>query len=339
DTFQLNRFYSAEFFKLTREKLKQKGVLSFSVNAYENYISEIIKKKLSSIYNTLNQYYKNIIIIPGEAAFFICSERALNYDIPALLEKRSIDTQYIQYYYYGNVTDDRINQITHSIDSKEYVNTDFEPRLLNIAYKEWFSKHDSSPGIFLLAAGLISLVYLIFMKKEEFILFSSGVAAMSAEMLVIYSFQIIYGYVYLKVGVIVTAFLFGLLPGSIAGNIFAQKKRSELILSEFFILSLLVCLFVWVNFFRTELHQGWFLLYSVLFSFFCGFQFPVATGIIGEKMSPVAGCIAADIAGAALGTLLAGAFLVPLAGIHATIIIVICLKIVSSMTLLFSKKT
>lgn len=338
DTFQLNRFYTAEFFNLTKARLKANGILSFSVNSYENYISDIIKKKLSSIYNSLNQYYKNVIIIPGGAVFFICSERVMSYDIPSLLRKRSIDTGYIQYYYYGNVTNDRINQIRRSIDPKEYMNTDFEPRLLNIAYKEWFSKHGSSPGIFLFAAGLIGLVYMIFMKKEEFILFTSGIAVMSAEMLVIYCFQIIYGYVYLKVGIIVTAFLFGLLPGAIAGTIFTQKKRSELIFAEFFIICLLICLFVWVNFIKTDLHQTWFILYSILFSFFCGFQFPVAAGIIGEKSSPVAGCIAADLAGAALGTLFAGAFLVPLAGIHATIIAVISLKIISSMTLLFSKR-
>jgi spermidine synthase len=118
DTFQLNRFYTAEFFSLTREKLSEKGVLSFSVNSYENYISDITKKKLSSIYNTLTQYYKNVIIIPGGAVFFICSEGLLKYDIPSLLKKRSIDTQYIQYYYYGNVTNDRINQVRGSIDSK-----------------------------------------------------------------------------------------------------------------------------------------------------------------------------------------------------------------------------
>jgi spermidine synthase len=338
DTFQLNRFYTAEFFKLTRAKLKPNGVLSFSVNSYENYISEIIKKKLSSIYNTLTQYYINVIIIPGGAAFFLCSERVLKYDIPANLMKKNIRTEYIRYYYNGNVTTDRIEQLRSSIDPKEYVNTDFEPRLLNIAFKEWFSKHGSSPGIFLFAVGFICLAYMIFMRKEEFILFTSGVAIMSAEMLVIYCFQIIYGYVYLKMGVIVTAFLFGLLPGAIAGSIFTQKKRSELIFSEFFIICLMICLFVWVNFIKTDLHQAWFIFYSILFSFFCGFQFPVATGIIGEKMSPVAGCIAADLAGAALGTLFAGAFLVPLAGIHATIIIIISLKILSSTVLLFSKK-
>ena len=138
---------------------------------------------------------------------------------------------------------------------------------------------------------------------------------------------------------LISAFLFGLLPGAVAGSAFRQKRYSELILSEIFIIGLLICFFAWVSFIRSDLHQAWFVVYSVLFSFFCGFQFPIVTGIIGEKSSPAAGCLAADLAGAAAGTLLAGTLLVPLAGIQATVIIIIFIKITSSMLILFSSKT
>ena len=338
DTFQLNRFFTSEFFKTTRERLNKDGVLSFSVKAYENYISDIEKEKLSSIYNTLIQYYDNIVILPGNETYFICSNRALSLDIPARLEEKSIETKYIQYYYNGNVTGERISQLRNSIDVNEYVNTDFEPRLLNIAFKAWFAKYGFSPRAFLIPAVFIVIIYIIIMRKEEYILFSSGMASMAVEMLVIYCFQIIYGYVYLKVGMLITAFLFGLLPGAVLGSAFRQKRYSELIISEFFILGLLICFYIWISFIRTDLHQIWFILYCVLFSFFCGFQFPIVTGIIGEKSSPAAGCIAADLAGAASGTLLAGTLLVPLAGIQATVIIIIFIKITSSIVILFSWK-
>ena len=338
DTFQLNRFFTSEFFAVTREKLNKNGVLSFSVKAYENYISDVEKAKLSSIYNTLSQFYSDIIILPGNETYFICSDRTLNYDIPARLNEKSIETKYIQYYYQGNVTEERISQLRDSLDSKEYINTDFEPRLLNIAFKAWFSKYGSTPRGFLIAVVCIVFIYIIIMKKEEYILFSSGMASMAVEMLVIYCFQIMYGYVYLKVGMLITAFLFGLLPGAAVGSAFRQKRYSELIISEFFILGLLVCFYIWISFIRTDLHQIWFILYCVLFSFFCGFQFPIVTGIIGEKTSPAAGCIAADLAGAAAGTLLAGTLLVPLTGIQATVIIIIFIKITSSVLILFGRK-
>ena len=235
------------------------------------------------------------------------------------------------------MTEERISQLRDSLDSKEYINTDFEPRLLNIAFKAWFAKYGSTPRAFLITVVCIVFIYIIIMKKEEYILFSSGMASMAMEMLVIYCFQIMYGYVYLKVGMLITAFLFGLLPGAAVGSAFRQKRYSELIISEFFILGLLVCFYIWISFIRTDLHQIWFVLYCVLFSFFCGFQFPIVTGIIGEKTSPAAGCIAADLAGAAAGTLLAGTLLVPLTGIQATVIIIILIKITSSVLILFGR--
>ena len=338
DTFQINRFFTSEFFAITKKKLNANGVLSFGVKSYENYISDVVKRKLSSIYNTLKQYYSNIIIIPGNEAYFLCSDHELSYDIPARLERKSIKTEYIQYYYQGNVTQDRISQIQNCLDKNEYVNTDFEPRLLNIAFKEWFSKQGSTPNTFLVVVLCIAIFYIFLMKKEEYILFSSGLASMAAEMLVIYCFQIVYGYVYLKIGVLITAFLLGLLPGAILGSASRQRKHSELILSEIFIIALLVCFFVWVSFIRSDLNQAWFICYSVVFSFFCGFQFPVVTGIIGEKMSPAAGCFAADLAGAAAGTLLVGTLLVPLAGIQAAIIAVIFIKLTSSVIVIFGRR-
>jgi spermidine synthase len=339
DTFQLNRFFTAEFFKLTKKRLNKNGILSFNVKSYENYISDIVRMKLSSIYNTVNQYYTDIIVIPGNDAYFICSDHKLYQDIPARLEKKSIKTEYIQYYFNGNVTSERISQLRNSIDPDEYVNTDFEPRLLNISFREWFSKHGSTPGTFFLAVVCFVIIYVILMRKEEYILFSSGMASMAVEMLVIYCFQIVYGYVYLKIGMLITAFLFGLLPGAAVGSAFRRKKYSDLLLSEIFIIGLLICFFVWVSFIRSDLHQIWFVVYCILFSFFCGFQFPVVTGIIGEKSSPAAGCLAADLAGAAAGTLIAGTLMVPLAGIQATVLIIIFIKITSCMIILFGSKT
>ena len=47
------------------------------------------------------------------------------------------------------------------------------------------------------------------MKKEEYVLFTTGFAAMGSEMLVIFVFQVLYGYIYLQIGAIITA---GLVP-------------------------------------------------------------------------------------------------------------------------------
>jgi len=153
-------------------------------------------------------------------------------------------------------------------------------------------------------------------------------------MLIIFTFQVIYGYIYLRIGAVVTAFLLGLLPGAILGR--SYKVQSGLMASEIIILGLLFIFLAWSVFFKTEIPQAWFFIYCFLFSFCCGFQFPVITGIIGESSRPITGCLAADFAGAAVGTILVGAFLIPSIGIWASITFLILIKISSFLTLLFS---
>ncbi len=337
DTFQINRFFTSEFFALTKKILSEGGVLSFGLKYSPNYISEVRKKKLSIIYNTARSHFENVLVLPGGEAYFLCRDGTLLTDIPARLESKSIQTAYVQGFYYGNVTKERIDKLQGILDEKEYINSDFEPRVMNVIFQEWFMKHGTSPKVFFLILLGLTLLYFIFMKKEEYILFSTGLATMGVEMLVIFTFQVMYGYIYLKIGAIVTVFLLGLLPGAMVGNLYKEGNMGRLIMSEIIFLGLLLTFFVWVKFFRGELSQFYFLAYCFVFSFFCGFQFPVAANIIGERQSPAAGCLAADLTGAAVGTVATGTLLIPLWGIQSAIIFLILIKISSTMVILFSK--
>lgn len=196
--------------------------------------------------------------------------------------------------------------------------------------------HGTSPHLLLVILLGATLLYLLFLRKEEYLLFTTGVVTMGAEMLIIFTFQVLYGYIYLEMSAIITAFLLGLLPGALLGNL-TSDRRGGLILSEFFLLCLLVVFFLWISFLRLELSPFVFLAYCFVFSFFCGFQFPVATALIGEERSPAAGCLAADLTGAGVGTLLTGTLLIPLWGIRWAIIFLILVKISSNMVILFTK--
>ena len=340
DTFQINRFFTSEFFSLAKKIMKKEGILSMSVEYAPNYISDIRKKKLSTLYNTARLHFQNVIVLPGEEAYFLCRDGELWKDIPSRLRLKSIKTSYVEGFYYGNVTDERIRQLEKSIDRDEYINTDLRPRLMNIVFHEWFMKHGTSPSYFLLVLFVFTAIYLIFMKKEEYILFSTGLATMGVEMLIVFAFQVIYGYIYLKIGAIITASLLGLLPGAIIGNSLREKgkARNKLLLSEMLILSLLFLFLIWVAFFKSEPHPIYFLAYCFFFSLLCGFQFPVATAMIGEKSSPAAGCFAADLCGASVGTLATGTILIPLWGIRAAVIFLILVKVSSSMIIFFTGK-
>jgi len=329
DTFQLNRFFTKEFFKLAKRVLRKGGILSLHLDYSPNYISEVRKKKLSTLYNTALTQFTNVLVLPGEQAYFLVSEGPLNADIPALLKEKKIQTAYIEGFFYGNVTGERIKQLQKRLDPKEPLNADFDPRLMNIVFQEWFIRHGAHPGYFAAVLFGLTLLYLVFMKKAEYILFSTGFATMGVEMLVIFAFQVIYGYIYLEIGAIITAFLLGLLPGAMVGRRWRSRLRLQITVSELTILSLLFVLFLWLSCVRTDPHPLHFLLFCFVFSFFSGFQFPVAAEVIGEEKGPAAGCLAADLCGAAAGTLVTGTVLIPLLGIRAAAIFLILVKISS----------
>lgn len=337
-TFQINRFFTREFIFSCKKVLTEDGVLSFNLDYSQNYISDIRKSKLSITHNTLKGFFRNVLLLPGENAYFICGDSNLKTDIPELLRAKSVETSYIDGYFYGNVTEARIRKLKNSLDPDEHINTDFRPRVMNVVFKEWFSKQGRSPKYFIIALALLTAIYIIFMRREEYILFSTGMATMGVEMLIIFVYQVLFGYIYLKIGAIVTVILLGLLPGSIIGKANREGKWRHLAISEIILLALLVLFFLWLNLYKEGLHQLFFLVYCFIFSFFCGYQFPIVTNIIGENRSPAAGCIAADLAGAALGTVLIGTILIPLGGIHSAIIFLLLVK-VSSFFLLLIRKT
>ncbi|MFO7784154.1 MAG: hypothetical protein ACQET7_05120 [Thermodesulfobacteriota bacterium] len=334
DTFQLNRFFTDEFFSMARQRLTKEGILCFSLEYYPNHLTDLMRKKISSIAGTAGLHFSDVLVIPGTRAFFLCGNGPLSRDIPDILHSKSIETVYISGYYSGNATEDRVAMLESAIHEHEHVNTDFQPTVINLVFLEWFLRHGSSPRPFLLGLAVFTLLYLVFLKREEFVLFSTGFAAMGAEMLVIFSFQVLHGYVYLKIGAIVTAFLAGLLPGAVFGTMLRDRGGGKLLAADLMMVLFLAAFYAWIRFLGGAIHSSWFLAYGFLFSFFCGFQFPSATELIGEDRSPAAGCLAADLTGAAVGTLVVGAILIPLLGLQTAAVVLILVKILSNMVLL-----
>jgi len=334
DTFQINRFYTTEFFAQAKKILRKEGVLSFCLDANPNYLSDVRIKKLSSIFNTVRKYFQNVILIPGEKIYFLASDGRLTDDIPLQLKNHSIATSYIDGFYYGDITQERVKSINGLINRHELINTDFRPRVINIMFKEWFKKHGTSPNWFIASLFGVLVLYLSLINKEEFILFSTGFSSMGVEMLLLFTFQVIFGYVYLKIGAIITSILLGLLPGAIIGNRWKKKGKPVLIGAEAGMIFLLMIYLIWTNISQGTIREFAFLLYGFTFSLFCGIQFPVAAEIIGEHKSPASVLFSADLIGAAFGTLVVGVLLIPFLGIQAAVIALILIKTVSSVLIL-----
>ncbi len=315
DTFQLNRFFTDRFFALARRHLAKHGVLSFAMKGYDNYLAEPQRRKLSSLYNTVTDYFDNVLLLPGQKIFFLCGSQPLRTDIPALLAKKGIHTRYIRGYYYGNLTHERIERLNALIDPTAPKNRDYSPQLMRLMFMQWFAKFSTSPTGFIVVLAILSLIYLIRISAEEFVLFSTGFTVMGSEILVIFAFQIFFGYIYLQIGMIVTVFLAGLLPGAWFGDRLRYKSKQTLAVADGLLIVLMGLLIIVLKQGGDYLPVAFFLVFGFVISLICGFQFPVALYLRGGDAPAVTRTFSADLIGAACGTLVTNVVLIPYCGI------------------------
>jgi len=327
-TFQTNRFFTDRFFSLARSRLSEQGVLGFSMGGFDSYLAEPQRRKLSSIYNTAKAHFPHVLMLPGERVFFICSNRPLQTGIPDLLRRKGIATLYISAFYEGNVTPERISYLRGRMDPAAPLNTELAPYVMRTVFSEWFAKFDSSPLWFLSALACVLGFYFWHASRVEFVLFSTGWMAMGSEILIIFAFQIFFGYIYFQIGIIVTVFLAGLLPGALWGRRLATRARRVLILSDSVLIGLLAATFAAVHA-GDRLGQAFYLLLGFTVSFACGVQFPAALRLRGDDGRAATDVFSADLIGAALGTLVTSMILIPYLGIRGAIGTLMGVKLLS----------
>jgi spermidine synthase len=329
DTFQINRFFTDRFFDLAKQNLTRQGVLSFSIQGFDNYVAEPQRQKLSSLYNTVADYFENVVLLPGEKIFFLCRSLPIDTDIPALLLAKGINTRYIRGYYYGNLTPERIARLNGLVDPEAPKNRDDFPQLMRLVFVQWFAKFSTSPTGFIVVLAILCLVYLVRITAEEFVLFTTGFMVMGSEVLVIFAFQIFFGYIYLQIGLIVTVFLAGLLPGAWFGEKLRNRGKLTLALTDSLLIGLMGLFILAIEYGGGRMPAVFFLIFGFSASLICGFQFPLALYLRGGDAPAVTRTFSADLIGAAGGTLATSVVLIPYLGIIWAATGLIVLKIFS----------
>lgn len=315
ETYQVNRFFTSGFFELVKMRLAPGGVFSFSIQGVANYISDTRRQQLSTLANTASPYFRHVTLMPGQRLFFLCRDRPISTDIPHLLEMKEINTRHIRGYFSGNLTQARIRQVNQAVDTSIPKNRDLHPQLMLQAFMAWFKRHGESPGWFAVSLGAIALIYLFNLSRPQWVLLTTGCTSIGAEMLAIFTFQTLYGYIYLQLGVLVTVFLAGLLPGAWLGGRLGSQWRRALTTADL-LLCLLMAIFAWVLVgYQYEL-PAWILYgFGLTVSLLCGFQVPLALRLCGDGTAAVTESFSADLMGAAIGVLLVSLVLIPFMGI------------------------
>jgi spermidine synthase len=329
DTFQLNRFFTDGFFDLVRTRLSAKGIFSFSVQGYDNFMTTAQRMEVSSLSNTAHRHFKYVKLLPGQRVFFLCRQAPLDLDIPTLLARQGIATRYVGPYFHGNLTPERLAGLAADLLPEVPANTDTRPYLMRLMFDQWFTKFDTSPRVFAILLCLVFGGYMMRLRREAFVLFTTGFTNMGSEILVIFAFQIFLGYIYFKIGLVVTVFLAGLLPGAWWGQRHVSRSALFLMLSDLGIIAWMVGFMAAVRIFGDGLPQCFFYGAGFLISLLCGFQFPLALALAGVSSRATAGIFAVDLVGAAFGALTASTLLIPYLGLEGMAIALIGIKIVS----------
>ncbi|UCF91696.1 MAG: hypothetical protein JSW39_26060, partial [Desulfobacterales bacterium] len=329
ETFQINRFFTDRFFDLAKRHLTAQGVLSFTVEGFDNYLAEPQRQKISSLYNTVKDHFNYVAMLPGQNIFFLCRQRPITTDIPAALAAKGISTQYISRYFYGNLTNERIEYLNELVDPATPKNIDTAPFLMRVMFSQWFAKYATSPMTFIWVIVGSTLVYLLRITREEFVLFTTGCMVMGCEILVIFAFQIYFGYIYLQIGLIITIFLAGLLPGAWLGIKLRHQGRQVLALTDGVLIALMGALLLALRHGGDRLPAAFFLIFGFAVSLSCGFQFPVALRLRGEDNIAATHVFSADLIGAAGGALITSLVLIPYLGILWATAVLLSLKLAS----------
>ncbi|MBW2974096.1 fused MFS/spermidine synthase [Candidatus Woesearchaeota archaeon] len=349
DTAQLNRFYTTEFFKEARKVLDKEGVISLSLSSSDNYLNPEIRRLNSALYNSLKEHFRNTIIIPGQRNFFISSDKGLSYDIAELIKEKGIQTEYVNgFYLRGELTDERISYVRDSMIKDTKQNTDFNPVTYYYQLLLWMRHFRFNSLLFFIILIALVALYLSKAKPVQFAVFTTGFTGASLEVIILIGFQILYGYAYHQIAIIITAFMAGLAIGSYYMNKKLEgMSRKELVKLEFsiaFYSALLPIILILLGRLKNSLlvsasSQLLIPLFTLIIAVLVGMEFPLASKLFFKgKIGETAGKLYnADLIGACIGALLVSSLLIPILGILKVCFLTASLNLLSGSILMCSR--
>lgn len=377
-TLQLNRYYTREFFADAAKILTPSGYLAFRLTSSENYGQGLVTDYTASLYHTLKAVFPYIVVSPGPTNFLFASrDRSAISTDPAVLAQRfretGVNPKKLGLIFYSLYPAEKTAFIRQALEnSPRYaINRDEFPRapFYFSQILGWYGGADLAAFLgliekieseyLLLFLPIFFLAALVYIRQKRgpgekkkalfrLILFSvasCGLFGLTLELIMLYTFQVAFGYIYHLVGVIIGIFMGGLPLGAMLANKLlaaARENRESVALRWLVLLQVLLSLLsiiigqmtAWLT--ANTLGNLVFIMFlTFLAGFFPGMVFPLSLALglhYDTKVERVSGAInAADHLGAALGALLLGTLLLPLLGISAVCLFLAGLLLVSAL--------
>ena len=331
---QLNRFFTVEFFREVSRKLTPTGLLSFQLSSSENYISPELGQFLRTIHKSLRTVFPCVTAIPGETVHFFGAKRdgvlaANANELLARLHARHLETGYVSEYFIPfRMTPDRMREFNAQIQAlaDTRVNRDFAPVAYYFDVALWSSQfHHGYARLFralaavrfrtLVAwlAALLATAVLAGRRRQMaagFCTAATGFTIIGLEMLLLLTFQAVYGYVYQELAFIIAAFMAGMALGSWLAIRFAAGSGMRVLAGTQVAIAATPLL----------LASGLaFPALALIFGSLGGFEFALASRIFFKRTSQGPGKLyALDLAGSSIGAILFSLWLIPVFGFFRT---------------------
>jgi spermidine synthase len=380
-TLLLNRFYTTEFFQMVAELLAEDGVMVIAMPGSLSYLSDEQRNLNALAYFTLKDAFAHVRPIPGDLTLWLASPSVelSTSAVEALVERwetRGLDTQLVTSPHIRLRLEQRyLDWFWTSLGVEEMeakLNRDLHPQGLFYGLSYWNSLFSPALvrvfgvggrlNLWLLAIPLLgcTLVFGAVAKLTSkgqravipIAIAATGFVGMTADLVIILSFQSLYGHVYHWIGLLLTSFMGGLAAGAWLMNRMRSGLRQdwraflrlEVALILFWILVPLILGGLYVRITAPALFravQVILFLLNALAGFLVGAQFPLANRLWlrGRESQPgrEGTLYASDLTGAFLASILVSVLLIPVLGIVETCVLAAIVKLCS--LLLFATLT
>jgi spermidine synthase len=376
----MNRFYTVEFFRRVRQHLATGGLLTFTVPGGEAMIGPTHLGLLGSVERTLGQVFPQIAILPGGRVRLLAADETAEIVLqPSLLaeriRQRQLDLVYLGEDTLGDALNplklDYLREILGGLREPR-INRDFSPICyyhgLIFAAAEWHpwlqrivtaaaAIRPLHLGIGLVAAGVLIVLFfwigrLRYRTAVSASIFVQGVWGMVLQLVLILAFQILEGFAYLQLALIIALFMAGLALGAmwVAWARRAWQGESPAVrwfaLAQAGVTSFPLVLLLFLSPVCETMREAlspvaasWvFSVVSLLAGILGGAHFSLAAlamAVTGVPAARTGGWLyAVDLAGAAGGVFVASLLVLPLYGVSGTLLLLSAISFVCLLAVL-----
>ena len=376
---QTNRLFTREFFLMAARRLSPGGLLAFRLPGSLVYLSRELADLNGCVLNTLREVFPAVRVLPGDGLNLVLASPSPEVLAagPDLLARRMADRglslRFVNAAYLAYRLDpSRTEWFRESLrGATGRVNRDFEPLGVYFSLSHWnalfapgfqaiFGALEKVPitSLALLAGTALALGVGVFQRAAGrwrggvvLAMATTGLAGMVFDLVLLFAFQALYGYVFFWAGILVTAFMAGTALGSIAMiRVLGRTRRGfALLLALEGALALFAAAVPGVFLALGSLSgseaasavtQGIFVLLAVAGGALIGLEFPLANKLylgasddVGRTVGTLYG---ADLLGGWVGGVLGGVILLPVAGLARTCLLVAFLKVAALAVLALS---